>query len=53
MDVALAATVLIGAVPGVLTGARIATTVPDRVLRAGLASVLIVIGTYLALFGMS
>ena len=52
VDVALAGTVLLGAVPGVLTGARIATTVPDRVLRTGLAGVLIVIGTYLALFGM-
>ena len=52
VDVALAGTVLLGAVPGVLTGARLATTVPDRVLRTGLASVLIVIGTYLALFGM-
>lgn len=53
VDVELAGTVLIGAVPGVLTGARIATTVPDRMLRTGLASVLIVIGVYLALFGMS
>ena len=52
VDVALAGTVLIGAVPGVLTGARIATTVPDRMLRTGLASVLIIIGAYLALFGM-
>ena len=52
MDVALAGTVLIGAVPGVLIGARIATTVPDRMLRTGLASVLIVMGAYLTLFGM-
>jgi len=52
VDVALAGTVLIGAVPGVLTGARIATTIPDRMLRTGLASALLIIGAYLALFGM-
>jgi len=52
VDVALSGTVLIGAVPGVLTGARIATIVPDRMLRTGLASVLIIVGTYLVLFGM-
>ena len=44
VDVALAATVLVGAVPGVLIGARMAVAVPERVLRAGLAAVLIAIG---------
>ena len=50
VDVALAATVLVGAIPGVLLGARMAIAVPERALRAGLAAVLIAIGLQLALF---
>ena len=50
VDVALAAAVLVGAIPGVMIGARIATAVPERVLRAGLAAVLIAIGLQMAIF---
>ena len=50
VDVALAASVLVGAVPGVMIGARIATAVPERALRAGLAAVLIAIGLQMAIF---
>ena len=50
VDVALAASVLVGAVPGVMIGARIATAVPERTLRAGLAAVLIAIGLQMAIF---
>ncbi len=53
VDVALAATVLVGAVPGVLIGARMAVAVPERVLRAGLAAVLIAIGLQMAIFTTS
>ncbi len=50
VDVVLAATVLVGAVPGVLIGARMATAVPERALRAALAAVLIAIGLQMAIF---
>ena len=50
VDVALAATVLVGAIPGVLIGARMATAVPERALRAGLAAMLIAIGLQMSLF---
>ena len=50
VDVALAAAVLLGAIPGVLIGARLATAVPERALRAGLAAVLLAIGLQLAVF---
>ena len=50
VDVALAAAVLVGAVPGVMVGARIATAIPERMLRAGLAAVLIAIGLQMAIF---
>lgn len=53
VDVALAGTVLVGAVPGVLIGARFATAVPERTLRGCLAAMLIVIGLQLALFSAS
>ena len=53
VDIALAAAVLVGAVPGVLTGARLATAIPERSLRTGLAVMLVVIGCQLALFGFS
>lgn len=49
VDVAIALAVLIGGIPGVLLGARFAHAVPQRVLKAGLAVVLLVIGTHLAL----
>ena len=53
VDVALAGAVLVGGVPGVLAGARLATTVPERPLRAGLAVVLFLLGVQLAVFGVS
>ena len=53
VDVGLAAAVLLGAVPGVLVGARLATAVPERALRAGLATVLMAIGLQLAVFRAS
>ena len=53
VDVGLALTVLLGGVPGVLAGARLATAVPERPLRASLAIVLMVIGFLLAVFGDS
>lgn len=53
VDVGLAAGVLVGAIPGVLIGARLATGVPERALRASLATVLIAIGVQLSAFGSS
>ena len=53
VDVSLATTVLVGAVPGVIMGARIATSLPERALRIGLIIVLVTIGMRLALFGIS
>ena len=50
VDVGLASAVLLGAIPGVLIGARLATAVPERALRAGLAAVLLAIGMQLAVF---
>lgn len=44
VDVALAASVLVGALPGVFIGARVAHRVPERALRLGLAVVLAFIG---------
>ena len=43
---------LAGAVPGVLTGARLATGVQERPLRTALAVVLVAIGAPLAVLGM-
>ena len=51
VDVALAGLVLAGAIPGVLLGARMSVAVPERVLRAGLATVLLLLGIHLATFG--
>ncbi len=51
VDLALAGAVLAGAVPGVLIGARLATSVRERSLRAALAVVLVAIGVPLALLG--
>ena len=53
VDVGLAAAVLLGAIPGVLMGARLATAMPERTLRASLAVMLIAIGLQLAVFGLS
>lgn len=44
VDPSVVALVLIGAVPGVLIGAHVATALPERALRVGLAALLIVIG---------
>lgn len=49
VDLALAGSVLLGAIPGVLLGARVAGIVPERALRTGLAVVLVVIGVRLTL----
>ena len=53
VDIALVAAVLAGGVPGVLVGARLATSVPERSLRTGLAIVLLMIGFQLTFFGVS
>jgi len=50
VDWSVSAALLTGAIPGVLAGARLADAVPQRVLRAGLALVLIGIGAQLSLF---
>lgn len=50
VNVELAASVLAGAVPGVLLGARLARVLSERTLRAALAVVLVGVGSYLALF---
>ncbi len=48
VDFTLAGLVLAGSVPGVLLGARVAQTVPERALRASLAIVLIGLGLPIA-----
>src|SRR4051812_31128715 len=48
VDVALAASVLAGSVPGVLLGARVAHAVPERALRTVLAVLLIGLGVPIA-----
>jgi uncharacterized protein len=48
VDAALAASVLAGSIPGVLLGARVAHAVPERVLRAVLAIILIGLGLPIA-----
>ena len=53
VDLALAGAVLVGAVPGVLLGARLATSVPERSLRTSLAVVLVGLGIQMAVFGAS
>jgi uncharacterized membrane protein YfcA len=47
VDLALAGAILLGAVPGVLLGSRLAFTAPERVLRTGLATALVLVGFYL------
>jgi uncharacterized membrane protein YfcA len=51
LNYSLAAQVLVGAIPGVLIGARLATVLPDRPLRAVLAVVLATIGITLLVQG--
>ena len=51
VDLVLAGAVLIGAVPGVLVGARLVTGVRERPLRVMLALVLVAIGVVFAIFG--
>jgi uncharacterized membrane protein YfcA len=48
VDGALAASVLVGSIPGVLVGARVAHVVPERTLRAVLAVILIGLGLPIA-----
>jgi uncharacterized protein len=48
VDVALSANVLIGAIPGVIVGANLATVMPQRVLRGCLAATLVAVGLQLA-----
>lgn len=52
VDLGLAGGVLIGAIPGVIVGARLALALPEKVLRIGLAALLVSIGTYLSLFNL-
>ncbi len=53
VDFLLAGTVLAGAIPGVLLGARMSVAVPERALRTVLATVLVFLGIHLAIFGGS
>ena len=53
VDFGLAATVLVGGLPGAWLGARLAASVPERALRGGLAAVLVIAGTTLAIGGTS
>ena len=53
VDLALAAIVLAGAIPGVLIGARMSLGLPERVLRLGLATVLVLLGLRLSVFSGS
>ena len=51
VDFTLAASVLAGAIPGVILGARLAGALPERALRTGLALILFGIGLRLSIFG--
>lgn len=53
VDVALVGGVLIGAIPGALAGAMLATSMPQRALRACLAVVLIGVGLQLAVSNLA
>lgn len=48
VDVSLSANVLVGAIPGVIVGANLATVMPQRVLRGCLAATLVAVGLQLA-----
>tara|TARA_B100001123_G_scaffold451307_1_gene630479 strand:+ start:9627 stop:10439 length:813 start_codon:yes stop_codon:yes gene_type:complete len=50
LDLALAGAVLVGAIPGVIIGTRVATALPERKLRTVLAAILVVIGLQLSIF---
>lgn len=52
IDVPLTLTVLAGAIPGVLLGARLAIGLPERALRLGLATLLVGVGVHLAIFNV-
>jgi uncharacterized protein len=49
VDVGLSLSILLGGIPGVVLGARLAALVPGRALRAALAGVLLLIGLQLEL----
>lgn len=51
LDLGLAGAVLVGGIPGVLVGVRLATTVPERWLRGALSTVLIVLAGQLLITG--
>lgn len=44
VDLALAASLLVGAIPGVLAGARVSSRAPDHIVRPALATVLVATG---------
>jgi uncharacterized membrane protein YfcA len=48
VDLTLTANVLLGAIPGVIVGANLATVMPQRVLRGCLAATLVAVGLQLA-----
>lgn len=52
IDVPLTLTVLAGAIPGVLLGARLSIGLPERALRLGLATLLVGVGVHLAIFNV-
>jgi uncharacterized membrane protein YfcA len=53
VDMALVGGVLVGAIPGAFAGAVLATSIPQRALRACLAAVLIGIGLQLAISNLA
>ncbi len=53
VDLALAGSLLVGSIPGVLLGARVAQFVPERALRTALALLLIGLGVPIAWPGLS
>ncbi len=49
VDWSLLGSLLVGSLPGIWLGSTLSARVPDRLLRSGLASVLVIIGGKLAL----
>lgn len=49
VDFALLGTLLLGSIPGVILGAKLSAALPDQVLRFGLATVLLLVGSKLFL----
>jgi uncharacterized membrane protein YfcA len=49
VDWALLASLLIGSLPGIWLGSSLSARVPERVLRSGLASLLVIVGGKLVL----